>query len=380
MMGETIMLALAGEQPMPNLIPVLQHRPRIVRFIVSGRTESHAQNTITALNLDRRTKRVDADIEPRIDPYDIGATEQACLDVVKRFGAKNVVFNITGGTKTMVIGAYQAALRHRLPMIYVVTEKGKILHLHPDGSRDEEEITARVSVPVYFAAHGITASVKRPWPEKYQDIARYLAQHLSGATRVLDAARQCISNSLEPTLIMNPTAEERAVVQTLADQELMSKTPAAEGLLIQVQGGAKACDFLCGKWLEVHVYAACAAREDLFDFVAGDVRIRKPAGAELVLNQLDGAVTRKARLTICSCKTERHELEDKGENKGIIYELDSISRREQAGIYCGKVLVTQQVDLPAAFRARAKNSKLRIIDGSELTNVAEIIAKVTVKP
>lgn len=378
MRGE-IMLALAGEQPMPNLIPIVQYYPRAVCFIVSERTEGHARNTIAALRLDRRTKRVDAAIEPSIDPYDIDAAEQSCLEVVERFGTEGVIFNITGGTKTMVIGAYQAALRHRLPMVYVVTEKGKILHFNPDGSREEEEITAEVSVPVYFAAHGITTGVKTPWPDKYQEISFYLAQNVRGAARVLDAARQCISNSLRPTLVENPTAGERAVAQALADWGLVELVPPGESLLIQVKRDSKTCEFLCGKWLEVYVYAACARREDLFDFVAGDVHIRKSAGGELVLNQLDAAVTRRAKLTICSCKTERHELEDKGENKGIIYELDSISRREQAGIYCGKVVMTHQVDLPAAFLARAQNSKVRIIDGSELANVAEIIAEVTAK-
>jgi len=376
-MNGKVMLALAGEQPMPNLIPILQYRPRVVRFIVSQRTKIHAQNTITALKLNRRTKRIDADVEPSVDPYDIDATEQACLRVVKRFRAEDVVFNITGGTKTMVIGAYQVALRHRLPMVYVVTEKGRILHLNPDGSREDEEITARVSVPIYFAAHGITAGVKRPWSDKYQEIALYMAQHVCEATRVLDAARQCISTSLRPVLLKNPTAEEQAVVQALANWGLVETAPAGGDLPIQVKQDPKVCKFLGGTWLEVYVYATCARREDLFDFIAGDVHIRKPAGGELVLNQLDVVVTKRARLTICSCKTERHELEDKGENKGIIYELDSISRREQTGIYCGKVVVTHQVDLTTAFRARAKNSEVHIVDGSELADVAEIIAKVT---
>jgi len=364
---------------MHNLIPILQYCPRAARFIVSSRTKSHAQNTIAALKLDRRTRRrVDADIEPAIDPYDIDAAERACLKVVREFGSEDAVFNVTGGTKTMVIGAYQAALRHQLPMLYVTTEKGKILHLEPDGSRDEEDITARVSVPVYFAAHGITAGVRRPWPDDFQEIAMYVARHVHKVTRVLAAARRCISNPLASPLLENPTAEERAAVHTLADKGLLEKVPAEGGLSIRVRDDPKVRDFLCGKWLEVYVYAACASRKDLFDFVAGDVHIHKPAGGELVLNQLDGAVTKRARLTICSCKTERHELEDKGENKGIIYELDSISRREQAGIYCGKVLVTHQVDLPAAFRARAENSNVRIVDGLELLNVAEIIAEATV--
>lgn len=101
-----------------------------------------------------------------------------------------------------------------------------------------------------------------------------------------------------------------------------------------------------------------------FDDVQRNIFIRRRIKQNWVRNELDIVVTRNGRLAVCSCKSGDITKED-------IYELASLSRREAAGIYCGKVLVCGRKEIPEALRDRARASQVRLVYGSEVENVAE---------
>jgi len=110
----------------------------------------------------------------------------------------------------------------------------------------------------------------------------------------------------------------------------------------------------------------------LFDDVRRNVNIRKVDGNKTINNELDLAVTRNGRLAVISCKSGTVESNSGRENyRKAIYELSAISRREAAGIYCGKVLVSSQDTLPEAVRMRAVDSRVRLVYGSEVIHVVE---------
>lgn len=371
-MNPDMMIALAGEQPMPNFIPILQIKPQMVEFVVSNKTEPHARWTTEAMKLDRRTKGIRTNINPQVEVYDLAAVERQCVEIIERYPDQTVVVNLTGGTKIMSLGAYRIATEHRLAMLYVVTEKSHVLYF--EDTVFTQPLVASVPAQVYFAAHGIKASSKRPWGEPFVGLARLIAQHAVNAARVIDEARRCVSQRGQLCVIERASADERKLAQALVECGCLEPTGSGSRLSICVTQDRRARDFLAGKWLEIWVYEA-ARTSGLFDDVACDVRIEKDSGPALVLNQLDVVATRNARLTVCSCKTESHELTEKDENKGAIYELDSISRREQAGIYCGKVLVTHLVGLPEAFLSRAQNSRVTVVTGVDLINVAAKIGE-----
>jgi len=118
-----------------------------------------------------------------------------------------------------------------------------------------------------------------------------------------------------------------------------------------------------GSELEEQVFRL-AYQSGLFDDVRRNVFIRKQTGRELVINELDIVVTRNGRLAVCSCKS------GKAVTKENIYELASLSRRESAGIYCGKLLVSNQTNLGLAVRDRARDMNVRLVYGAEIPNIA----------
>ncbi len=119
---------------------------------------------------------------------------------------------------------------------------------------------------------------------------------------------------------------------------------------------------MAGDPLEQRVFQA-ARKAGVFDDVRRQVFIRRFTQLGPVINELDVVVTRNGRLVVCSCKSGR------AATKEAIYELASLSRREAAGIYCGKVLVSDQAQLPPAVRDRARASGVRLVYGPELPNL-----------
>ena len=116
---------------------------------------------------------------------------------------------------------------------------------------------------------------------------------------------------------------------------------------------------------ELEEMAMNLARESgFFDDVRRNVFIRKQTEREPVINELDIVAAHNGRLAVCSCKSGPKIT------KESIYELTSLSRREAAGIYCGKVLITDQTDLPVSLRDRARAMNVRLVYGSELPNLA----------
>lgn len=125
-----------------------------------------------------------------------------------------------------------------------------------------------------------------------------------------------------------------------------------------------------GDALEEHVFRM-ARQSRAFDDVRRGIFIRRKTERGIVVNELDVVVTRNGRLAVCSCKSGGAADAD------AIYQLSSLSRREAAGIYCGKVLASNQHELSLPLQERARASNVLMVDGKELPNVAEYLKAAT---
>lgn len=105
----------------------------------------------------------------------------------------------------------------------------------------------------------------------------------------------------------------------------------------------------------------------LFDDIRRTVFIRKQMKAYSTINELDVVVTKGVRLGVCSCKSGRNITNDD------VYELAALSKRESAGIYCGKLLVVDQPNLPYGIKARARSEGVSLLYGKQIDRVAEVL-------
>ncbi len=218
---------------------------------------------------------------------------------------------------------------------------------------------------------------------KHQKQGKNLHLNLTGGTKLMSlAALQAAYGS--GVCLMYVSTEEQQIIWLGSDGSEQKR----EGIRIAINVG----QYLNAHGLEIEnqdvsPYAAPPPKEGdelearvlsqlkasgVFDDVRRNVKICKRNGKKQVRNELDVVVICNGRLAILSCKSGNVESDSGRESyRRAIYELSAISRREAAGIYCVKILVSSQPELPQALRDRAVESGVKLIYGAELENLVE---------
>lgn len=108
------LISLIGEQPMPNLLPILFFKPDKNILLYSDLTESGARKLEKLLSNSDKAK---------VDAYDIDSIKKQVL--VKIQDSDDFIFNITGGTKLMSLALFQVALERKIKFIYFQSEENQ---------------------------------------------------------------------------------------------------------------------------------------------------------------------------------------------------------------------------------------------------------------
>lgn len=318
------LLSLVGEQPIPVLIPLWQQwttRPfsnsptdcpfRSIQFAGSKSTMPVIASLEAVIHRESKLDGLKIQTPLIIDPYDIETTRKSLRSALDQAEAQGLdcVVNISGGTKLMALAALQAAKGsittvhelHDVRLLYVNTEKKRIMFLNTDGMETgkNEDISVKISIEQYLESHGLEVSDNQAF------------------------------NPNGPYCDANPPRSGDALEQRVA---------------------------------------ALAQNSGYFDEVRRNVFIRKSIpGGKPVSNELDVVAISNGRLVVCSCKA--------GINlkKEMLYELAALSRREVAGIYCGKVLALGQEVIPPGICERALTDHIRLVAGPEIDRIALIM-------
>lgn len=150
------MIALIGEQPIPNLLPIRHDKPKEVLLVRTDRTKIVG---------DRLRKILEPDVSVffcDVDPYDISAIYCNLSDRVEELGwsSAELIFNLTGGTKAMAFAAYHLALEKKeSQFLYLESERGKSRfrqYAFEDRSatlKRDEIIPTVITIDDYLTAH-----------------------------------------------------------------------------------------------------------------------------------------------------------------------------------------------------------------------------------
>jgi len=388
-----VIIAMVGKQPMPILIPILQLVPVTVQLIVTDEVQEVARHIRDALRLDPKTATLRAYPHEPVNPYVVHETYERCKAILcsPRFAGKQLAINITGGTTTMELGAYQAAREFGVPMFYVDTDDQVIIHLSPGGEETgREDITVQVSAEVYLAAHGATISPKPEWGtavandaawlKPYRQMARTLGEAGTRSEQLLDAIRLAYNKDDKLGCVSSAHDETRMLARRMAEHDMLTDVhDDGENLHFRVVDEVLKREFLTGHWLELYVYDVCVGSGDEFDDVQMSVNIKRPVKPQTVVNEVDVIVTRRGRLAVISCKTgsemsvKREKKREKEAARMAVYELDSLLQAELMGLYAQKLLVSNRAQLPLALVSRARLSQTTCVTGHQLVDVARIV-------
>jgi hypothetical protein len=118
----TTMIVLVGEQTVPNFLPVRHYHPNDVVFVYTTRTQQEYKHLKEVLQKEVNVHKIET------EAYDISVITSSLNEGLAKLAlsvSNSLIFNLTGGTKTMVLAAYQVAQQHNAPVIYVQSEGGQ---------------------------------------------------------------------------------------------------------------------------------------------------------------------------------------------------------------------------------------------------------------
>lgn len=113
-----LMIALIGGQPMPNLLPVRHYHPDEVLLVYTAGTKPQCDRLKPILSRETKVHTLET------DAYDIELIKKHMKDKFQELKVlpESLIFNLTGGTKAMVLAAYQVAQDYASPVFYLQSE------------------------------------------------------------------------------------------------------------------------------------------------------------------------------------------------------------------------------------------------------------------
>lgn len=174
------LVCLVGEQPIPNLLPIISLQPESVLLACTETTKKVAKNLVAMLPSSNIREITDYNLSDAIAQ-------------LKELCDAQTIINLTGGTKLMALAAYEVARSFQLPFIYLRSQ-GKVSLLqrfewNEDGPHQVSEVPlpALISIQDYLRAHGLHA-ITQGGPQNPQE---------SGLVRVFESlVDECQTNML----------------------------------------------------------------------------------------------------------------------------------------------------------------------------------------
>lgn len=117
-----VIISLIGKQPVPNLLPLRYQLPDTAVLVCTDQTEKVARQ------LEQLLARNHIGVQLLFtDAYDIRKIQEDLQGFLREKGwqGADLIFNLTGGTKTMVLAAYEVAREYQAPFLYLESEEKK---------------------------------------------------------------------------------------------------------------------------------------------------------------------------------------------------------------------------------------------------------------
>lgn len=309
---DQVMVALASDQRMQNVIPIFQESANYKELILvlskeRNTNEPHIRfkNSVNDFKAVMGSRLVVKTCDSFVEPYKIESTEATIESILKKYNnIQDVVVNISGGTKPMAIGALRASHSLGVPCIYTDTEDGEILKMYPDGSTEREPMVVRgIDVSIYMRAYGEkiikSTNVMDISREKIEWAKIIGDNHSIIYKKVIIPLMSKMSDTQGKKLVfpiicrIETTRKQREIIAQLAKQRLWLWNQETSEISIVDKDNAS---FLNGLWVEIYV-AVQMQSSCYFDNVLINIELDGLKG------EIDVAATINGKLVIIECKS-----------------------------------------------------------------------------
>ncbi len=408
---KALLTLFGGRSFLPATLLVTQEKPDIVVAISS--IQSYGDLPKLRYAIDKFQKELEfktALITPdAIDAFAVFEIQKLCESIVKDNPSAEWIFDITGGTALMSIGAYEAARVLRgtfnIPIScwYLNTAQTRVIKLV---GKDRAEDLFHINVDRYATAYnreliageleGIENSDHKEWLQFAQILGTNLHQPL-----VLKQVLKKIRDNEKPSkpkedkpgdgssyLTLSGLSDEHySLLQTAQGVGLISELSRPSSQTICFRISYIPYKFLNGAWLEVYVWDVARKLRDgtpkkpFFD----DCRWNQLVQGNID-NELDVVMTYKAQLIVAECKTGEVEAL----SRTTLYKWDSVSSY-YGGRFVGKLFITsilpppdganrEQLKSYQGFLQRAASKEIVVVTGEQLPDIAATLYKEATNP
>lgn len=356
---------LLSSQLLPNLLPLLDPatRPGKVELLVSP--DMKREYDIFT----RMCRRLSVGVRRRdVEPYDYNAIAETMLDILAECENEPLALNVTGGTKIMALGAYEAARQGEVEIFYIDTQNDSRITLAPEFKSEplRELLTVKHCLKAfdYTIDRQAGTCVKR----EHRDLTGKLVKNLSRFSRPLRKLNWYAfkATGTSPCVQMETWDLQRGdfldLLRLFRDGGFLNW---AEGSDMLSFPGEEERFFVNGGWLELHVQAVCnkLLADGVIKDLAGNVEVKSGSG---VHNEIDVAFIARNRLFLVECKTRNFQKQaDAAANS--IHKLNGL-RKELSGVY-GKALFVSCMDLRNEDKTRCGEYKIELIQAGEINNL-----------
>ena len=175
-----ILVQLVGSQPLPNVLTALYLKPSSMLLVYTPQT-------------DAVRRRIESVIGPCqlicCNAYDIEGLVKELRDAIASQPESELVFNLTGGTKAMVLAANQVASQRRARVVYLESESNKNIlynYLYDENGnlrlQYKSELPELITIAQFLDAHLGQGQWRATGPSK--DIGGRFEQAVADALRV----------------------------------------------------------------------------------------------------------------------------------------------------------------------------------------------------
>jgi len=175
----TTLIQLIGAQPLPNLLPPLHFKPNQTMLIYTQQTDQVRQRIESVIGQCHSISCDAYDIESLVEVLDKELVNQRDTDLI---------FNLTGGTKAMVLAANQVAMKRGARVVYLESEGTQnVLYEYRYDNQQTLRLKGKTTLPElinikqFLDAHIGEGQWKETGPSK--DIGGAFEQAVAGALR-----------------------------------------------------------------------------------------------------------------------------------------------------------------------------------------------------
>jgi len=299
-------ITLVGGQLLPVLLGIKEYQPEVVHFLISKETKNSISN-LKALIIGTKTS------EHECEPYDLNNIKSVCEKIINKLQEEDeVYFNLTGGTKIMLLAAQSIMVEKKIKGFYI-NQDNTVLEF-PDFKKSN--ITYRVSTEEFFKLSGQRVS-------SFKKLSDYSQQDFSTSREIEDFSEK---GSLYTKLTKTIRDKYEHLPKNGFESGLNGdKVEWETGKVLVTSTGKKSYTFKSqevlnlffdGGWWELLVAQAISGWAEADEIL---LKIEFPFKSDLSIskNEIDLVINRNNKLIFIECKSGKVIQQDINKMKAI---------------------------------------------------------------